>query len=173
MRLIGLFILTLSIIGCSYPHWYFDSFKIHASFNEDGSCSFSVDGTTLSTDVYRQEILSPDHCVGCVAEHLTEYTVFCQKPYIKGDYELPPVLIMSIVISKNENLENEMYQISEVGGRVNNATTIASILSHPEYNFGGWENGLTGANLVAVEGTLNLSKVSVHSGSGLSLPSQI
>ena len=150
-----------SISGCDYPNWNYDSFRITATYNSNKLCSFEVDGVKLSDNEYKQSISESGRCIGCTEGGLDGYFISCRKnPTTPPDgfIQYPPVLIIHVVIPKGSNLNNGVYQVTEVGGRVKNITTTASLLRHPEYGHSSLLNGITGAKLVGVSGSLKLQE---------------
>ncbi len=163
MKLIILAYLTLFTLlnGCAYPHWKSDSFAITATYHSNNKCSFAVNGVMISDSQYRQSISGPDSCVGCTEDGFDGYFVFCESDSIsslKMNDPYPPEFIMHIVVTENSRLDKGEYIVSEVKGIINNTSTTASLLRHPDYGHSSILNGFIGAKLVGVSGSLNLTE---------------
>ncbi len=155
-RTTALLFALCALTACDQPWWYLDNIKITATFRPDGLCSFAVDGETLTDGRYRQEN-ELDQGFGIVAEDLNGYWIRCesfvnQKPIL-------PVLIVLTVVPKGNTPSRGNYDISADEGMSTHVETTVGVLYYEKYSHQGFTNGITGAQLMATEGTFVIDQV--------------
>ena len=153
MRIILTVLLAaLALVACDYPWWKFDNFKLEAQLRGDGSCSFSINGKLATDPQFQQQKVDSGGCVGCTSDQQDGYWISCsnEKPLHA------PSLSILVVLPKGTIPQPGSYKISEVSGQAAYVTTTASVVAYKPSNLA---NGITGTNLVAVDGYLVVDKV--------------
>lgn len=150
LRTAAMLFVLFAITACDYPWWSSDHIKITATFATDGSCSFSVDGVTLSDGRYKQRN-ELDWGSGITAKEFDGYWISCDFPGAM----IPqlPTLSVLVVVPKGGVLSPGNYEVSEGNGMATHSQTTVGILDYEKYTRQGFANGITGAELIATEGT--------------------
>ena len=149
----------LMLTHCSYPNWYFDDIKVEASFNQDGSCSFEVEGEPLSDENYVQELkLMSDFCTGCTPEGMDGYFLTCEAKKEVWDHQLPS-LYLAFINRSGTSLTQGVYEITESDNSYDHVGTHVDILKPPAYTMTSLGNGPNGAILTSVRGQFMLDEI--------------
>lgn len=159
-RITAVLFALFALTACDQPWWYLDKIKIEASFRPDGSCSFSVDGKTLSDSRYKQ-INELNRGSGITSENFDGYWIQCDFP---GAMIPPlPTLMVLMVVPKGNVPSRGNYEVSEEDGMSTHVETTIGVLWYEKYSRQGFANGITGAQLMATKGTFVIDKVTQKS----------
>lgn len=150
---------SLVLTGCDYPWWKLDSIKVEAHFQNDGSCSFSVDGHLATNGHFRQQDVNAGGCAGCTSGQLDGYFISCHETTSIDS----PSLVIFLVLRKGAMPQPGRFGLTEGIGRLESVGTTMEVLGLKKYSTTSYmkiiTNGILGANLVAVDGALVIERV--------------
>lgn len=156
LRTAAVLLVLFTATACDYPWWSSDHIKVTATFRPDGSCSFAVDGVTLSDDRYRQSDRFESGS-GFTTTESDGYSISCEFPGAM----IPPLPTLSIIMAtpKGRVPGPGNYEVSAEDGLATHIQTTAGVFFYEKYARSGLANGITGAQLMAFEGALVIDTV--------------
>ncbi len=162
----------LLVTSCDYPHWRFDDFELQARFEADGTCSFSVDGNSLSNPSYSQEVANwRDDCAGCASDAVDAYRLVCRADLTDEGAMSLPVLYVTVSVPRDSQPHAKSFDISDDASAYREPGGEVSVLQVPGIRSAGFRTGLTGAHLTGRAGSVEvrtLQRGEVHRRNGFS-----